>query len=94
LSGRTVAATSGSTAEAYAARVNDRLVAAGHESMNVHTFPNQRDTHFPVSIGHAAAYFMQTVSAVGITQDEESRTRLVDGLFAPTREAELGVDAD
>jgi len=59
LSGRTVAATSGSTAESY-----------------------------------AAAYFMQTVSAVGITQNEESRTRLVAGLFAPTRGAGLGVDAD
>jgi len=91
LSGRTVAATSGSSAETYAARVNDRLMAGGHEPMTVHTFPYQRDTNFPVSMGHAAAYFIQTVSAVGISQDPDSRTRLVEGMFQPSREVGFAV---
>ena len=42
-------------------------------------------------MGHAAAYFIQTVSAVGISQDPESRTRLVEGLFEPTREVGFAV---
>ena len=91
LSGRTVAATSGSSAESYAASVNDQLIAAGHEAMNIHTFPYQRDAHFPVSMGHAVAYFIQTVSAVGISQDPESRTRLVEGMFKPSREVGFAV---
>lgn len=91
LSGRTVAATSGSSAESYAASVNDRLAADGHEPMTIHTFPYQRDTNFPVSMGHAAAYFIQSVSAVGISRDPESRTRLVEGLFEPSREVGFAV---
>ena len=91
LSGRTVAATSGSSAESYAASVNEQLIASGHEPMNIHTFPYQRDAHFPVSMGHAAAYFIQTVSAVGVSQDPESRTRLVEGMFKPSREVGFAV---
>jgi ABC-type amino acid transport substrate-binding protein len=91
LSGRTVATTSGSTAESYAANINEQLITAGREPMNVHSFPYQRDTHFPVSMGHAAAYFIQTVSAVGITQDAESRTRLIEGMFQPSREVGFAV---
>jgi ABC-type amino acid transport substrate-binding protein len=91
LSARTVAATAGSTAEAFASSVNEQLIAAGREPMNIHSFPYQRDTHFPVSMGHAAAYFIQTVSAIGISQDPESRTRLVEGLFNPDREVGLAV---
>jgi len=93
LSGRTAAATAGSTAESYAANINKRLIADGRDPMNVHSFPYQRDTHFPVSMGHAAAYFIQTVSAVGITQDAESRTRLIEGMFQPSREVGFAVAA-
>ena len=93
LSGRTVAATTGSTAESYAANINKQLITDGHDPMNVHSFPYQRDAHFPVSMGHAAAYFIQTVSAVGITQDAESRTRLVEGMFQPSREVGFAVAA-
>lgn len=94
LSGRTVAATSGSSAESYAASVNDQLIASGHEPMNVHTFPYQRDAHFPVSMGHAAAYFIQTVSAVGVSQDPESRTRFVEGMFKASREVGFAVSSE
>ena len=94
LSGRTVSATSSSSAESYAASINDQLIAAGHEPMNIHTFPYQRDAHFPVSMGHAAAYFIQTVSAVGISQDPESRTRLVEGMFKASREVGVAVASE
>lgn len=93
LSGRTVSATAGSSAEVFAREVNDRLRAQGRAEMHIHSFPNQRDTHFPVSMGHAAAYFIRTVSAVGISRDPESRTRLVEGLFRPVREVGFAVPA-
>jgi ABC-type amino acid transport substrate-binding protein len=93
LSGRTAATTAGSTAETYAANINKQLIADGRDPMNVHSFPYQRDTHFPVSMGHAAAYFVQTVSAVGTTQDAESRTRLIEGMFQPSREVGFAVAA-
>ncbi len=59
--------------------------------MNIHSFPDQRYTHVPVSIGHAVAYFVQTVSAVGVTQDRDARLRLVEGTFQPLREVGFGV---
>lgn len=93
LHGRTVAATSGTTAELFAHALNDRFREAGERPMNVHSFPFQRDTHFPVSMGHAAAYFMKTVSAVAISQDPHARTRILEGAFRPVREAGFAVRA-
>ena len=93
LAGRTVSVTSGSTAEVFAAAVNRQLGAAGRRAMVVHAFPDQRHTNFPVSMGHAAAYFVQTVSAVAITQDPAARTRLVAGAFRPVREVGFGIRA-
>ncbi len=94
LAGRTVAVTSGSSAERFAQDLSKDLEAGGRQPMNIHSFPAQRFTHFPVSMGHAAAYFVPTVSAVGITRDPESRTRLVPGVFRAEREVGLGVRAD
>lgn len=94
LAGRTVSATSGSSAERYALALNEELRARGLAPMNVHSFPYQRDTSFPVDMGHAAAYFIQSVSAVGISRDPESRTTLLEGLFRPRREVGLAVRAD
>ncbi len=59
--------------------------------MNIHSFSDQRYTHVPVSIGHPVAYFVQTVSAVGVTQDRDAWLRLVDGTFQPLREVGFGV---
>lgn len=94
LAGRTVAVTSGTTAEGFAAVINENLSRAGKRPMNVHSFPDQRFTHFPVSMGHAVAYFLPTVSAVAVTQDPEARTRLVEGVFAPRNEVGFGIHAD
>lgn len=86
LGGRTVSVTSGSSAERFAHDISRRLVADGEAPMDIHSMPDQRFTHFPVSMGHAAAYFVQTVSAVAASRDPESRSRLVPGVFQPTRE--------
>lgn len=94
LTGRTVAVTAGSTAERFAVVINRELADAGQAPMHVHSFPDQRYTHFPVSIGHAAAYFVQTVSAVAVTQDPLARTRLVEGAFQPLREVGFGIRVD
>ncbi len=59
--------------------------------MNIHSFSDQRYSHVPVSIGHPVAYFVQTVSAVGVTQDPDARVRLVEGSFQPLREVGFGV---
>ena len=59
--------------------------------MNIHAFPHQRYTHVPVSIGHAVAYFVQTVSPVGVTQDPDAGLRLVEGTFQPLHEVGFGV---
>ncbi len=91
LSGRIVATTSGSTGERFAREVDLRLTRDGLRSMVIHSFMDPRHTHFPVSMGHAAAYFAPTVSAVGISQDPNSRTRLVEGIFAPRREVGFGI---
>lgn len=94
LTGRTVAVTAGSTAERFASTINKQLNDVGQPPMHIHSFPHQRHTHFPVSMGHAAAYFVQTVSAVAISQDPHARTRLVEGVFRPLREVGFGVRAD
>ncbi|MFQ5937323.1 MAG: transporter substrate-binding domain-containing protein [Acidiferrobacterales bacterium] len=94
LTGRTVAVTAGTTAERFALTINERLADAGRPPMHIHSFPDQRYTHFPVSMGHAAAYFVQTVSAVAVTQDPQARTRLVEGAFQPRREVGFGVRVD
>ncbi|NIR29045.1 MAG: transporter substrate-binding domain-containing protein [Gammaproteobacteria bacterium] len=94
LHGRTVAATAGTTAEVFAHVLNERFREAGEPPMNVHSFPFQRATHFPVSMGHAAAYFMKTVSAVAISQDAHARTRILEGAFRPVREAGFAVRAE
>ncbi|MFQ5774904.1 MAG: transporter substrate-binding domain-containing protein [Kiloniellaceae bacterium] len=94
LAGHTVAATAGTTAEAFAHEINRQLVADGRAAMNIHSFPNQRDTHVPVSMGHAAAYFVATASALVPTLDPDSRVRVFAGVFRPRREVGFGVRAD
>ncbi len=91
LSGRIVAATAGSSGERFAREIDARLVDAGLEPMVIHSFLETRHTPFPVSMGHASAFFAGTVRAVGLSQDQHSRTRLVEGLFRPQREAGFGV---
>jgi ABC-type amino acid transport substrate-binding protein len=91
LAGRTVSTTMGSSAEAFAHELSDRLVDKGLEPMNIHAFANQRDTHFPVSMGHAAAYFVRTVSALVPSQDPESRVRVFEGVFRARREVGFGL---
>ncbi len=94
LAGHTVTATAGTTAEAFAREINLRLIAEGREPMHIHSFPNQRDTHFPVSMGHAAAYFVQSASALVPSLDPESRVKLFKGVFRPAYEAGFGLRAD
>ena len=72
LSGRVASVTSGSSAERFAHALNREFEEAGRAPMHVHSFPHHRWTHFPVSMGHAQGYFVQTVSAVAITADPES----------------------
>ncbi len=93
LQGRTVSATSGSTAERFALSLNQRFKDTGGTPMQVHSFPFHRATHFPVSMGHAAAYFVNTVSAVAVSQDPDARTRLLEGAFRPVREVGFTVRA-
>ncbi len=94
LEGRTVAVTSGSSAESFAQDLSKNLEANGRRPMNIHSFPAQRFTHFPVSMGHAAAYFVPSVSAIGISRDPESRTHLVPGVFRAQREVGFAVEPD
>lgn len=91
LAGRTVSVTAGTTAESYARAVNRDLAETGALPMVVHSFPESRHTHFPVSMGHAAAFFLATVGAVAIDQDPESRNRLVPGAFRATREVGFAI---
>ncbi len=91
LSGRVTSVTSGSSAERFAHALSRQMVDEGLAPMDVHSFPHQRHTHFPVSMGHAVAYFIPTVSAVAISGDPESRTRLVEGVFHPVREVGFGI---
>ncbi|MFQ6018638.1 MAG: transporter substrate-binding domain-containing protein [Kiloniellaceae bacterium] len=94
LAGHTVAATAGTSAEAFAREINQDLIAEGRRPMHIHTFPNQRDTHIPVSMGHAAAYFVQSASALVPTLDPDSRVRLFEGVFRPGREVGFGIRAE
>jgi ABC-type amino acid transport substrate-binding protein len=94
LQGRIVAATAGTTAEVFARALNRRFQAEGKAPMDIHSFPFQRDTPFPVNMGHAAAYFIQTVSAVAISQDPEARTRMLPGGFRPVREVGFAMRAE
>lgn len=93
LQGRTVSATSGSTAERFALSLNEQFKSSGGTPMQVHSFPFHRATHFPVSMGHAAAYFVKTVSAVAVSQDPDARTRLLEGAFRAVREVGFAVRA-
>lgn len=94
LAGRTVSVTAGSSAERYAHAISDAQVAAGRDPMNIHSLPDQRFTHFPVSMGHAAAFFLQTRSAVANSLDPQSRSRLVPGAFQPRREVGFALRPD
>ena len=93
LQGRTVSATSGSTAERFALSLNQEFESSGGTPMQIHSFPFHRATHFPVSMGHAAAYFVKTVSAVAISQDPDARTRMLEGAFRAVREVGFTVRA-
>ena len=93
LAGHTVSATMGTSAETFARELNRRFLAEGRAAMDIHTFPNQRDTHFPVSMGHAAAYFVASHSALVPTLDPDSRVRLFDGAFRPVREVGFALKA-
>ena len=93
LSGRVASVTSGSSAERFAHDLNRGFAEQGLAPMHVHSFPDDRWTHFPVSMGHAQGYFTRTVSAVAATADPDSRNRLVEGLFRPAREVGFAVRA-
>lgn len=86
LQGRTVSATAGTSAERFALSLNEQFEESGGGAMQVHSFPFHRATHFPVSMGHAAAYFVKTVSAVAISRDPHARTRMLEGAFRAVRE--------
>ena len=94
LSGRVTSVTSGSTGEQFAHALNREFEEQGRAPMHVHSFPDERWTHFPVSMGHAQGYFIQTVSAVAVNADPDSRNRLVEGVFRPVREVGFAVRAD
>ena len=91
LSGRVASVTSGSSGERFAHALNRAFEDSGRAPMHVHSFPHHRWTHFPVSMGHAQGYFIQTVSAVAISADAHSRTRLVEGVFRPLREVGFAI---
>ncbi len=93
LAGRIVATTAGTSGEAFAREVNARLIAEGRRPMTIHAFANHRDTHFPVSMGHAAAYFIGTRSALVPSLDPHSRVRLVAGAFRPRRQVGFALRA-
>ena len=94
LSGRVTSVTSGSSAERFAHALNREFEEQGRAPMHVHSFPEERWTHFPVSMGHAQGYFIQTVSAVAVDADPDSRNRLVEGVFRPVREVGFAIRAD
>ena len=94
LSGRVTSVTSGSSAERFAHALNREFEEAGRAPMHVHSFPEDRWTHFPVSMGHAQGYFIQTVSAVAVDADPDSRNRMVEGVFQPVREVGFAIRVD
>ncbi len=79
--------------EAFAREINQRLIAEGGAPMHIHAFANHRDTHFPVSTGHAAAYFTATRSALVPSLDPDSRVRLVEGAFKARRQVGFALGA-
>lgn len=91
LSGRVTSVTSGSSAERFAHDLNRAFEEEGRAPMHVHSFPDDRWTHFPVSMGHAQGYFTGTVSAVVADADPDSRNRLVEGVFHPVREVGFAI---
>ena len=93
LAGRIVATTAGTTGEAFAREINQRLIAEGGAPMLIHAFANHRDTHFPVSMGHAAAYFTATRSALVPSLDPDARVRLVEGAFKARRRVGFALGA-
>ncbi len=94
LAGHIVSTTAGTSGEAFAREINERLIAENRAPMYIHSFPHQRDTHVPVSMGHGAAYFTGTRSAVLPTLDPASRVKLLPGAFKPRREAGFAVLGD
>lgn len=93
LAGRVTSVTSGSSAERFAHELNREFEEAGRAPMHVHSFPDDRWTHFPVSMGHAQGYFTRTVSAVAADADPDSRNRLLEGVFRPVREVGFAIRA-
>jgi len=94
LAGETVSTPAGTSAEAFAREIDRHLVAEGRPAMQIHSFPNEREVHFPVSMGHAAAYFIDTSGALVPTLDPESRVGIFPGVFKPRRAVGLAVLAD
>ena len=94
LAGRVVSATAGTTGEIFAREINEGFIAEGRPPMRIHAFANHRDTHFPVSMGHAAAYFISTRSALTPSLDPESRVHLLQGAFRPRREVGFALRED
>ena len=45
-------------------------------------------------MGHAQGYFIQTVSAVAVDADPDSRNRMVEGVFQPVREVGFAIRVD
>jgi polar amino acid transport system substrate-binding protein len=93
LAGQTAAVTADSTAEDFAHAIDAEFRAAGRRPMNIHSFPSLRWTTFPVTMGHAQAYFVETRSAVTASQDPQGRVRLVEGAFRPSGEIGFLVEA-
>ncbi len=93
LAGHIVSTTAGTTDEAFAREINRRLIAEGGAPMHIHAFVNHRDTHFPVSMGHAAAYFTATRSALVPSLDPDSRVRLIEGAFKARRQVGFALGA-
>lgn len=84
LAGQVASATSGTKGEVFAQEINARLAAAGQRPMEVHSFLQDRFTKFPVMMGHAAAFFAPTETAVGLMLDSDSNVKLVEGVFRPS----------
>jgi polar amino acid transport system substrate-binding protein len=94
LAGQIAAVTEGSSAEAFVRSIDAGFRAAGRRPMHIHSFPSLRWTTFPVTMGHAQAYFVETRSAVTASQDPESRVRLVEGAFRPSGEIGFLVESE
>ena len=91
LSGLIVSVTMGSGAEAFAHELSGRLEAEGKTPLHIHALPNLRYTAYPVNMGHAAAYFVPTLTAIGVVQDGAARAALVEGAFKARGQVGLAV---